>query len=179
MDWAELSLAIILDNLGEEIDVPFTAEELVPSIVEEVKDGPETLDTGVEEKDIAPLLARLQQEFFREWKRKYPNDSVKYKTWAEWSGKSEPPPPPETCLGRSNRPAYARDHLWLSWKSKEGMTPATIRDRWNAMTDEERRAICPRKWQRLESAGGSEGDRDLIEKALAGAEAEQQATGEN
>jgi hypothetical protein len=80
--------------------------------------------------------------------------------------------------GDDKRPAYERDHLWLGW-NEEGMTPAAIRDRWNTMSDEERRAVSPRKWHRIESAGGLEGQRDLIEKALRKAKADQLRTGEN
>ena len=87
------------------------------------------------------------------------------------------------CGGRhtaASRPADERDHFWLKWNDEEGLTPATILDRWNSMTDDERKAISPRKWQKIESDGGREGARDLIEKALAQAKRERLAeTGEN
>ena len=77
------------------------------------------------------------------------------------------------------RPAYERDQLWLRWSEKEGMAPAAIRDRWNGMSDEERQTVSPRKWQRIESVGGLEGQRDLIEKGLRRAKTEQFSAGEN
>jgi hypothetical protein len=80
--------------------------------------------------------------------------------------------------GDERRPAYERDHLWLKW-SQEGMTPAEIRDRWNQMGDEERSAVSTKKWRQIESEGGSEGERDLIEKALKKAKREQLWTGDN
>ena len=47
------------------------------------------------------------------------------------------------------------------------------------MTDEERRTVCPRKWERIESEDGLEPTRDLIEKALARAATEVERPGEN
>lgn len=76
------------------------------------------------------------------------------------------------------RPAHKRDHLWLKWQDDEGMTPATIRDRWNGMSDEDRRTVCPTKWQKIESEGGREGERDIIKQALKTARRERD-TGEN
>jgi len=73
--------------------------------------------------------------------------------------------------GEDKRPAYERDHLWLKWNKEEGLTPARIRDRWNGMSDDERRAASPRKWSRVES-DSAEGQRDLIEKALRTARSE-------
>jgi hypothetical protein len=76
---------------------------------------------------------------------------------------------------RFQRPAHKRDHLFRTWKA-DGLGPARIVDRWNGMTDSERRSVCPRKWQRIESAGGREGARDLVEKALKKAEEELRGT---
>jgi hypothetical protein len=51
------------------------------------------------------------------------------------------------------RPAYYRDHLWLDWRLQGKMGPAAIRDRWDGMSDDERKAMCPRAWQ---SIGGDD-----------------------
>lgn len=47
------------------------------------------------------------------------------------------------------RPAYRRDHLWLKWKQGERLGPAKIRDRWDSLTDAERREICSTLWERV------------------------------
>ena len=47
------------------------------------------------------------------------------------------------------RPAYARDHLWFNWHKQDELGPAKIRDRWNGMSDEERRTACPRASWRI------------------------------
>lgn len=49
--------------------------------------------------------------------------------------------PPDDTPGL--RPAYRRDHLWLRWHV-EGLGPARIRDRWNAMPEGEQRLVSPR-----------------------------------
>ena len=51
------------------------------------------------------------------------------------------------------RPAYDRDHLWLDWRLQGKMAPAAIRDRWDGMSDDERKAMCPCAWQ---SIGGDD-----------------------
>ena len=95
------------------------------------------------------------------------------------SPETSPPNAVKQQATQHRRPAYGRDHKWLEWKEKEGMTPATIRDRWNKMSDDERRRICPQKWQPIESENGREGTRDLVEKALRKARKDQLPTGEN
>jgi integrase/DNA-binding CsgD family transcriptional regulator len=40
----------------------------------------------------------------------------------------------------------SRDHLWMSW-TDEGLGPAAIRDRWNAMSQQDRLKACPDRWQ--------------------------------
>jgi hypothetical protein len=57
----------------------------------------------------------------------------------------EPPP--------RRRPNYARDHTWLCWCDKEGLTPAKIRDRWNREHPEA-------------TIGKGESGRDLVKKGL-------------
>ena len=52
------------------------------------------------------------------------------------------------------RPAFDRDHLWLKWNEEEGLKPAAIRDRWNGMTDAERKGITVTTWQKI-GAGNS------------------------
>jgi hypothetical protein len=79
----------------------------------------------------------------------------------------------------SRRRAYERDHLWSQWNTQEQMTPATIRDRWNQLTDEERRDVSPRAWKRIESEAGKEGSRDVVKKAIQLAKRESTQTGEN
>lgn len=60
------------------------------------------------------------------------------------------------------RPAYGRDHLFLAW-SAEGMTPARIRDRWNALPDDERKRVCSASWQRV---GKGEPGRNVVKQAV-------------
>ena len=65
---------------------------------------------------------------------------------------------------RSNklRPAYPRNHLWLKWY-EEGLGIAKIRDRWNNMTERERKEIAPEKHQRI-AAG--KGGRDVVYQGI-------------
>ncbi len=64
---------------------------------------------------------------------------------------------------RPRRPAYERDHCWLSWKLNQGMGPARIRDRWNAMSEEDRCAICSEAPDKI---GWSEDGREVVKKGL-------------
>lgn len=72
----------------------------------------------------------------------------------------------------SRRPAYERDHLWLRWRDVEGLRPAAIRDRWNRMSGEERKSICPRCADQI---GSDETGREVVKKALKQARRERHA----
>jgi hypothetical protein len=48
--------------------------------------------------------------------------------------------PPDEGL----RSAGRRERLWLIWHTSKGMGPAAIRDRWNGLAVEIRKAISPR-----------------------------------
>lgn len=61
------------------------------------------------------------------------------------------------------RPAYHRDHTWLSWYLKDRLTPAKIRDRWNSLSDDERISIC---YTASNKIGSSEDGRDVVKKAI-------------
>ena len=41
-----------------------------------------------------------------------------------------------------SRPAYKRDHRWLEWHEKDGLGPAKIRDKWDRLSDDQRKQIC-------------------------------------
>lgn len=73
------------------------------------------------------------------------------------------------------RPAFQRDHLWLKW-STEGLTPAKIRNRWNDMSEQERKKCCARTHGKIE--GDSKQTLDRIKKALSLA-LQERTTGEN
>jgi hypothetical protein len=47
------------------------------------------------------------------------------------------------------RPAFMRDHFWLRLHTKEKRGPASIRDFWDGLSDEQRKAICPRACGRV------------------------------
>jgi len=49
----------------------------------------------------------------------------------------------------SERPALRRDHFWLSLKTEKKLGPAKIRDYWDRMSDEERKRIAPRAWEKV------------------------------
>lgn len=49
-------------------------------------------------------------------------------------------------VAESPRPAYTRDHQFLVW-NEEGSKPANIRDKWNALSEAERKRICPTRWE--------------------------------
>jgi hypothetical protein len=69
--------------------------------------------------------------------------------------------------------AYFRDHLWLDWHEVGHLIPAAIRDRWNGMTDPQRReAIVRGTFDKI--AEGANGV-DLVKKALEKARNERQA----
>ena len=70
------------------------------------------------------------------------------------------------------RPAYERDHLWLKWRDVEEIGPAAIRDRWNGMSGEERKTICPRA---ANCIGSGEPGREVVRKALKRARRERHA----
>ena len=62
------------------------------------------------------------------------------------------------------RPCGRRDHLWLTWKSNEGLGPSGIRDRWNyEMDDEQRKSVVGTCWKKI--ATGERG-RNVVKTAL-------------
>ncbi len=61
-------------------------------------------------------------------------------------------------------PTASRNAKWKEW-NREGLTPAKIRDKWNALTDEERKAISAKKWQKIHF---DEKGTDVVKKALNG-----------
>jgi len=63
-------------------------------------------------------------------------------------------------------PAYERNRLWRKWRHEEKLTPAKIRDRWNSMTDLERREVCPTACNRI---GQGKAGREVVKKALTAA----------
>jgi len=64
---------------------------------------------------------------------------------------------------QGKRPAYDRDHLWLDWKREDGLSPAKIRDRWNAKSKQEREGAAPCLPNAI---GKGEDGRDVVKKAL-------------
>ena len=66
------------------------------------------------------------------------------------------------------RPADRRDHLFLKWRD-EGLTPADIRDRWNDMSQDERREIAPQNSRPL---AAKEQGRQVVRAALRRASSE-------
>ena len=83
-----------------------------------------------------------------------------------------PPPAPKNQPsnklldnGNKKRPAYERDHLWLKWNEDESLTPAKIRDRWDDMTDEDRKATCPGACDRV-SDGSKKAGREVVVKGI-------------
>lgn len=46
-----------------------------------------------------------------------------------------------------------RNALFVRWHKVEGLSPAAILDKWNKMSDDERRTECPDGWQKLDDAG--------------------------
>jgi len=82
------------------------------------------------------------------------------------AGEVNGPPgePPRSADNAEPRPAYGRDHLFLEW-SEQGLKPAAIRDRWNALSDDERKALCPARWAQIGDEG-LEAGRDAVKKAL-------------
>ncbi len=69
------------------------------------------------------------------------------------------------------RPAYMRDHLWRDWKMDDDLGPAAIRDRWDSMSDDDRKACCPKCWEKI-GEGSKDAGRDVVKKALKKAEQE-------
>jgi hypothetical protein len=70
------------------------------------------------------------------------------------------------------RRCYGRDHRFLRWKKEEDLKPAAIRDRWNSMSDDERKAICPEGYRRI-GGGSNKKGRTVVVTALKKAECEE------
>jgi hypothetical protein len=145
------------------------ARDIAPRFVQ-ASQSPKALYRGIKYDEYNNLLTQLDQEYYRaclDWPR-WPDTEV---ASSELSGTSKRSP--------RERPAYHRDHLFLRWKLEEKMTPAPILDRWNSMSDEELRKVSPRCWHRIEGAGGRQGDLCVVKKALARAQKDRNAAGEN
>ncbi|HEV3447683.1 MAG TPA: hypothetical protein VG099_23810 [Gemmataceae bacterium] len=68
---------------------------------------------------------------------------------------------------KRRRPCYDRDHTWLAWYEDEETEtyhrPAKIRDKWNCLSVEQRKAISPGAFNRIaEKRRGV----DLVKKAI-------------
>ncbi len=50
--------------------------------------------------------------------------------------------PAEEPAASKTRPAYERDHKWLDWHEQDKQGSAHIRDRWDALPEEQRISIC-------------------------------------
>lgn len=68
--------------------------------------------------------------------------------------------PPDEGL----RPAGRRERLWLTWNTAEGLGPAAIRDRWNGLAAEVRKAISPRCYGTFGS--GKQAGSNRVKQAL-------------
>ena len=49
-----------------------------------------------------------------------------------------------TILVHGTRPCSSRDSLWLHWKEHAGLGNVEIRDRWNELSEAERRELAPK-----------------------------------
>jgi len=150
----------------------FTAREFRKVLDDfEVDDASDTLDSLpmrlVDANSHVRLTVCLVQEMFRVWKQRYPGDTAYKKAGSEADEFL-------TLLqqGVPSRPTYQRNCLWLKWKREEKLTPAKIRDRWNAMPNCDRATTCPRAPGKI--ATGTRG-RDLVKKALKAAESERKS----
>jgi hypothetical protein len=71
------------------------------------------------------------------------------------------------CTARTGveglRSAYGRDHLFLKWNEEDKLSPAPIRNKWNALSDTERKRICPLCW---EPVGDGEDGREVVKQGI-------------
>jgi hypothetical protein len=149
----------LTDEPGTNAYCTFTAERLLHCFKEtgfrlEVFDD---LLSVLTVHEYGRVLFNLRQELFRAWKRKYPNDESKYETLLD-TGDDEAVSKALPWLAPPNtdRPCAPRDYQFFLW-SLEGMGPAKIRDRWDGMSDEERKRISPKCWNRIGEASKRQG----------------------
>lgn len=67
--------------------------------------------------------------------------------------------------GRRRDAAFFRDHVWLAWQRDDGLGPPAIRDRWNSLSDDDRRNLARRK-RSAEKIAPGDGGRRLVILAL-------------
>jgi hypothetical protein len=72
-----------------------------------------------------------EQALAETWQARGLRDTFRWLSIFVHSLAGEGPPLPKALPPGKNRPCYERDHLWLRWADKEGLTAAQIRDRWN------------------------------------------------
>jgi hypothetical protein len=68
----------------------------------------------------------------------------------DWLPDANPQEAPEGASidsGKKKRPCYGRDHEFLRWQKDEKLTPAKIRDRWDSLSEAERKKICPTNYE--------------------------------
>lgn len=84
----------------------------------------------------------------------------------------------DTGRKRAQRPAYARDHLWLKWAKEIGLdapnVEGLVRDKWNESPDEVRRAFHPHH----RKIGRGKPGYDLVRKGIKRAQKDRKAEGE-
>ncbi|NLS97962.1 MAG: hypothetical protein GXX96_37970 [Planctomycetaceae bacterium] len=56
-----------------------------------------------------------------------------------------------------------RTRVFQEWRQGENLGPAKIRDRWNSLSDEDRKRLAPGCWQRINA---KDAGRELVKKAL-------------
>jgi len=117
------------------------------------------------------LSTAIRQELFRAWKTFYTSGS--YLTLRDASETKRNAIIQAVKRPKKPRPALGRDTLWLKWKTEERLTPAKIRDRWDRMSDEQRKRACPTCWKRVGESDPNLG-REVVKMALRKTEAELQ-----
>jgi hypothetical protein len=90
------------------------------------------------------------------------------------SNVNEEPAESKTAGQSDDRPAYKRDHTWLDWNKQDKQGPAKIRDRWNVLSEVERKNICPTTFGKVggSTSDGKKAGREVVKAALKKAEKE-------
>ena len=164
----ELSPRAVFDEVEDGVEFDDRPKQIAVELLRKLID----LDLGSEAAKInlaSCTNARAVISILETYRRGYAQFSQSQESEAEISPEGAPAIAGET----PPRPAYNRDHLFLKWYERKGestfKSPASIRDKWNGMTGEQRASFYPDDSRKLSS--GSSGT-SVVKTAIAKAQRE-------
>lgn len=148
-----VSVAAILIFLGREF---LEARFARPISFETIGDRRTAMNVRVTVNSYVPLdfrgevlMVRGTADLERWWKLSLGAEPSVSGDVPKESEEPSPAEPEGDAEGPKRRRCYQRDHLWLKWLEDGHLKKGEIRDRWNKLSDKQRKKLCPNSWTRI------------------------------